>query len=276
MRLPICLPIFQCIALGTSFSITNTSRRDRCSLAVKGCSSSPSSPTKRHRTRSAKASAATAGSDEAACLRSRSSFACVDWASFPPFITATSVARNLRLLLLCELPSPGTVEHVADCLPLFRREEQNINLRRRVFGRIISGGRLPPGFLVEPGPRHILHAVILGRLRKVLHPLDVVLREFASEFAAELIVGRLPQVTPVGIAGMAGQPSTIRLARRRAWLQGGKNRPLGQADPEPMRIQNPAKHLDHAKREVVAARYFDIPAHAVESAALAQTDGALE
>jgi hypothetical protein len=52
--------------------------------------------------------------------------------------------------------------------------------------------------------------------------------------------------------------------------------PLGQADPEPMRIQNPAKHLDHAKREVVAARYFDIPAHAVESAALAQTDGALE
>lgn len=43
--------------------------------------------------------------------------------------------------------------------------------------------------------------------------------------------------------------------------------PLGKPDPEPVRIQNPVKHLDHAKREVLAARYFDIPAAAIEAAA---------
>lgn len=43
--------------------------------------------------------------------------------------------------------------------------------------------------------------------------------------------------------------------------------PLDGPSDEPMRIQNPAKHLDHAKKEVVAARYYDIPAAAVEQAA---------
>lgn len=43
--------------------------------------------------------------------------------------------------------------------------------------------------------------------------------------------------------------------------------PLADPDLEPLRIQNPVKHLDHAKREVVALRYFDIPAEAVERAA---------
>jgi hypothetical protein len=37
-----------------------------------------------------------------------------------------------------------------------------------------------------------------------------------------------------------------------------------------MRIQNPAKHLDHAKREIVAARYYDIPADAIHLAAETQ------
>ena len=43
--------------------------------------------------------------------------------------------------------------------------------------------------------------------------------------------------------------------------------PLDKPDATPLIIQNPAKHLDHAKKEVVAARYFDIPAAAVEQAA---------
>ncbi len=43
--------------------------------------------------------------------------------------------------------------------------------------------------------------------------------------------------------------------------------PLDKPDAEPIRIQNPAKHLDHAKKEVVAARYFDIPGSAIEAAA---------
>jgi superfamily II DNA or RNA helicase len=46
--------------------------------------------------------------------------------------------------------------------------------------------------------------------------------------------------------------------------------PLNKPDAEPLRIQNPAKHLDHAKKEVVAARYFDIPAEAIEAAAKRQ------
>jgi hypothetical protein len=43
--------------------------------------------------------------------------------------------------------------------------------------------------------------------------------------------------------------------------------PLENPNAEPLRVRNPVKHLDHAKREVVAARYFDIPAEAVEQAA---------
>ncbi len=43
--------------------------------------------------------------------------------------------------------------------------------------------------------------------------------------------------------------------------------PLGRPDPEPLIIRNPVKHLDYAKKEVVAARHFDIPAQAIEEAA---------
>ena len=41
--------------------------------------------------------------------------------------------------------------------------------------------------------------------------------------------------------------------------------PLGEK-PELVMIRNPAARLDHAKREVVAARFFEIPASAVEAA----------
>ena len=42
--------------------------------------------------------------------------------------------------------------------------------------------------------------------------------------------------------------------------------PLENPDAEPIRIKNPAKKLDHAKREIVAARFFEIPAEAVVQA----------
>ena len=42
--------------------------------------------------------------------------------------------------------------------------------------------------------------------------------------------------------------------------------PLDSPDPTPLMVQNPAKHLDYAKKEVVAARYYDVPANAVEQA----------
>ena len=46
--------------------------------------------------------------------------------------------------------------------------------------------------------------------------------------------------------------------------------PLGNPDPVPLKIQNPATHLDYAKTLVVAARYYDVPASAVERAAREQ------
>ena len=50
--------------------------------------------------------------------------------------------------------------------------------------------------------------------------------------------------------------------------------PLENPDALPVIIQNPAKHLDYAKREVVAARHYDVPAKAVEQAARSQREGA--
>ena len=43
--------------------------------------------------------------------------------------------------------------------------------------------------------------------------------------------------------------------------------PLDDPNPVPLMVQNPAKHLDYAKKEIVAARYYDLPADAVEQAA---------
>ena len=43
--------------------------------------------------------------------------------------------------------------------------------------------------------------------------------------------------------------------------------PLDNSDAVPVMIRNPAKYLDYAKKEVVAARYYDLPFNAVEQAA---------
>ena len=39
--------------------------------------------------------------------------------------------------------------------------------------------------------------------------------------------------------------------------------PLENPNTEPIRIQNPAQKLDHVKREIVTARFFEIPAYAI-------------
>ena len=49
--------------------------------------------------------------------------------------------------------------------------------------------------------------------------------------------------------------------------------PLDDPDPLPLMVRNPAACLNHAKREVVAARYYDLPADAVEQAARGQRGG---
>jgi hypothetical protein len=42
--------------------------------------------------------------------------------------------------------------------------------------------------------------------------------------------------------------------------------PLNHPDPTPVMIQNPAKHLEHAAKVVMSARYYDIPADAIQKA----------
>jgi hypothetical protein len=44
--------------------------------------------------------------------------------------------------------------------------------------------------------------------------------------------------------------------------------PLENPHPMPLMIQNPAKHLEHVAKPVVTARYYDIPAEAVETVAV--------
>ena len=51
--------------------------------------------------------------------------------------------------------------------------------------------------------------------------------------------------------------------------------PLENSDAVPVVVQNPAKHLDYAKKEVVAARYYDVSASAVEQAAQDQREGSV-
>lgn len=48
--------------------------------------------------------------------------------------------------------------------------------------------------------------------------------------------------------------------------------PLDNPDPTPVMVHNPAKRLDHAKQEVVAARYYDFSAEAIEGAVRRQGD----
>lgn len=48
--------------------------------------------------------------------------------------------------------------------------------------------------------------------------------------------------------------------------------PLDNPDPTPLMIQNPVRHLDHAKKEVVVARHYDVSAVAVEQAARNQKE----
>jgi SNF2 family DNA or RNA helicase len=43
--------------------------------------------------------------------------------------------------------------------------------------------------------------------------------------------------------------------------------PLQSPDPTPIMIQNPAKHLEHAAKPVVSARFYDIPAESILDAA---------
>src|SRR5581483_10546223 len=108
------------------------------------------------------------------------------------------------------------------------------------------------------------------RIERVGHlklGFDVRAHRIADEATGDLLVKR------VEVKGrMRGQP--VRLTTNE-WYKAQQLAetywlyvvwdPLGPA-PELVRIQNPAMRLDHAKREIVAARFFEIPAEAVELA----------
>ena len=48
--------------------------------------------------------------------------------------------------------------------------------------------------------------------------------------------------------------------------------PLDAPDPVPLMIRNPARRLDHAKKEAARSRYYDLPAAAIEQAAQEQEE----
>ena len=43
--------------------------------------------------------------------------------------------------------------------------------------------------------------------------------------------------------------------------------PLHEPDPVPVMIQNPAKHLEHAAKQIVSARFYDISADSIQATA---------
>nr|BAL53118.1 hypothetical conserved protein [uncultured Gammaproteobacteria bacterium] len=115
------------------------------------------------------------------------------------------------------------------------------------------------------------------RIERVGHlklGFDVRAHRVADEATGEVLVKRIE------VKGrMRGQP--VRLTTNE-WYKAQQLAdsywlyvvwdPLGP-NPELVRIQNPAARLEHAKREIVAARFFEIPAEAVERVARSQGEG---
>jgi len=110
-----------------------------------------------------------------------------------------------------------------------------------------------------------------GRIERVGHlklGFDIRAHRIADEATGEVLVKR------VEVKGrLRGQPVRLTVnewykAQQLAetyWLYVVWD-PLGNS-PELVRIHDPAAKLDHAKREIVAARFYEIPAEAVMNAA---------
>jgi len=116
------------------------------------------------------------------------------------------------------------------------------------------------------------------RIEKVGHlklGFDIRAHRIADEATGEILVKRIE------VKGRArGQP--VRLTTNE-WYKAQQLAdtywlyvvwdPLGDS-PELVRVHNPAVRLDHAKREIVAARFFEIAAHDLEQVALEEGDEA--
>ncbi len=181
-------------------------------------------------------------------------------------------ADRLEGLARLAIARTGPVRHVATALVLTAAEapetqlaalveELDPEVRRRselaaedlVVSALIAEG-FPPDQVVRVGSQRIGFDIRAHRVRDVA--------------TGELEVKR------VEVKGRRrGQP--IRLTTNE-WYKAQQLRetywlyvvwdPLG-ASPELVRIQNPAERLDHAKREIVTARMFEIPPDAILGAA---------
>lgn len=95
---------------------------------------------------------------------------------------------------------------------------------------------------------------------------DIRAHRMVDEYTGEIEVRRVEvkgytQDTPIQLT--VNEWYKAQVLAETYWLYVVWN-PLEQ--PELVRIQNPAVHLDHAKREVVTSRVFEIPAQAIQQA----------
>ena len=190
-------------------------------------------------------------------------------------------ARQERLdgLKRLEIARTGPVKHVGTAFVLAPDVEQAASL----FGMDVSAWQADP--LLDPNIRRqseiavedkVIEALVAegfpqDRIERVGHlklGFDIRAHKIADEATGEVFVKRIE------VKGRSrGQP--VRLTTNE-WYKAQQLAetywlyvvwdPLGDS-PELVRIHNPAAKLDHAKREIVAARFYEIPAEALMTVA---------
>lgn len=184
-------------------------------------------------------------------------------------------ARQERLdgLKRLEIARTGPVKHVGTALVLAPdadtqdqladlADELDPNIRRQ--SEIAAEDKVIEALVAEGFPRDRIERV--GHLKL---GFDIRAHRIADEATGEVFVKR------VEVKGrLRGQP--VRLTTNE-WYKAAQLAetywlyvvwgPLGDS-PELVRIHNPVAKLDHAKREIVAARFYEISADAVQQAAM--------
>ena len=180
-------------------------------------------------------------------------------------------ARQERLdgLKRLEIARTGPVKHVGTAIVLAPdadtqaqladlSDELDPNIRRQ--SEIAAEDKVIEALVAEGFPKDRIERV--GHLKL---GFDIRAHKIADEATGEVFVKR------VEVKGrLRGQP--VRLTTNE-WYKAQQLAetywlyvvwdPLGDS-PELVRIHNPVAKLDHAKREIVAARFYEIPAEAIE------------
>jgi len=182
-------------------------------------------------------------------------------------------ARQERLdgLKRLEIARTGPVKHVGTAFVLAPdadtqaqladlADELDPNIRRQ--SEIAAEDKVIDALVAEGFPQDRIERV--GHLKL---GFDIRAHKIADEATGEVFVKR------VEVKGrLRGQP--VRLTTNE-WYKGQQLAetywlyvvwdPLGDS-PELVRIHNPVAKLDHAKKEIVAARFYEIPAEAIHAA----------